>query len=164
MSDALDFFRDDLHAACVYVTPDASPEARDTAERFLLAIAFQESGLRTRIQVTDHGDGPAASFLQFERGGIQGLMRHAKTREVFRAACMLVGCAWDVGEIHALFKTTDGDWLAAVAGRLNLLWYPKKLPTTQNDAWGQYLEIWRPGKPHESRWASSWGRAGELFG
>jgi len=41
-----------------------------------------------------------------------------------------------------------------------LLWtLPSALPTTADEGWTQYLDAWRPGKPHPATWAGHWATA-----
>ena len=48
---------------------------------------------------------------------------------------------------------------AAAAARLLIYSLPGKLPTTSTDGWAQYLDAWRPGKPHAATWAAHWATA-----
>lgn len=133
------------------------------ADVLLLAIALQESdGLKARRQ---YKGGPASSILQFEQGGIRGLVLHERTREPLRAL------------MHRLIYSADGsttdltvrlhiaiehnDVLACGLGRLNLWWYPRGLPAVGDakGGWAQYLDIWRPGKPHPDKWPGNYTTA-----
>lgn len=135
------------------------PDSLD-AQRFLLAIALQESGLQHRRQVGNDGleNGPAASFWQFEQGGgCRGVLSHRST-----ARQMLVMC-----EAFNVTPTPAGLWeamryndiVAAAAARLLIYTLPSKLPTTAAQGWAQYLDGWRPGKPREATWAKNWVQA-----
>lgn len=141
------------------IAPSAS------AERFLLAIAMQESGLRHRRQVIANGteNGPAVSFWQFERaGGCTGALRHPLAAPRARAIC----------EDFNIEATPNGLWegmrfndiVAAAMARLLVFTLPHKLPATAADGWAQYLDAWRPGKPHPSTWAGNWRAATEAVG
>lgn len=138
-----------------------SPEAR----RFLLAIALQESALTRRRQlITGAGEtGPAASFWQFEQGGgCKGVLTHFLVAPCMRRMC----------EHYNVAPTPQGLWeamryqdiVAAIAARLLVYTLPGKLPTTADAGWAQYLEAWRPGKPHPQTWSQAWDTATEIVG
>ena len=83
--------------------PEPSPEA----ERFLLAIAQQESGqsLKHRYQVLRVGDpsrpGRAKGWWQFERsGGVAGVLGHPATKRVAEDLCALALCR--AGQIRSV--------------------------------------------------------------
>jgi hypothetical protein len=130
------------------------------AARILLAIAMQESGLRYRRQVVAGGQetGPAASYWQFERGGgCVGVMTHKAV-----ASKMINICgAYDISPTaSALWEAMRyNDIVAACAARALIYTLPKKLPTTVDEGWSQYLAAWRPGKPHPNTWAAHWHAA-----
>lgn len=134
-----------------------TPDAR----RFMLAIAIQETGLRNRRQViAGRGEvGPAASFWQGEiTGGMcTGVLKHFQVRQCMRRICDHFNVEptperlWEAIRYH--------DILAAVAARLLIYTLPGKLPTTADDGWEQYIEAWRPGKPHRKTWAAAWAIA-----
>lgn len=118
----------------------------------LLAIAMQESGLRTRRQ----GGGPARSLWQFEQsGGIRGVLEHPSSRQYARAACGLQAVAPVSSDVYAAFLSDDQ--LACAFARL-LLW-TDAAPLPQVDdaagAWAYYVRNWRPGKPRPESWAAN---------
>lgn len=131
----------------------------DEASAMLLAIGLQESKFLFRSQM---GSGPARGFWQFERGGgVVGVQLHATTGEHLRKA------AWSLRyptltshDAHAAIQ--HNDVLAAVFARLLLWTLPGRLPDEGEHvlAWQQYLDAWRPGKPHPETWevyyASAW--------
>ena len=124
------------------------------AYRMMTAISGQEAAFKHRRQI----NGPARGLWQFERGGgVRGVLRHPSTARYAKASCevrLIEPKEWDVWEALA-----EHDDLAAIFARL-LLWSdPKKLPTTQDDAWECYLRNWRPGKPHPDRWPKNWSEA-----
>lgn len=122
----------------------------DRAAGQLLAIAMQESGLRYRRQIR----GPARGWFQFELTGLQGVATHPKSQPGFRSLVSTLGYdAATVPELHAVLE--HNDLLAAGCARLLLYTVPRPLPCLgeQDEAWSQYLESWRPGKPHRSRWS-----------
>jgi hypothetical protein len=53
------------------------------------------------------------------------------------------------------------DVVACVFARLLLWTLPQRLPQpTETDmAWRQYIDAWRPGKPHPQRWPERYARA-----
>lgn len=130
------------------------------ARRFLLAIALQESRIDKRRQVTASGkeDGPACSFWQFEKGGgCRGILNHRQTKAIATAIC----------RDYDIEPTEQGLWeamryqdiVAAAAARLLIYTLPSPLPTTAEQGWQQYIDAWRPGKPHPATWAGHWKTA-----
>lgn len=137
------------------------PDTSD-ARRFLLAIAIQESGLRHRRQViTGAGEtGPAASFWQFEQGGgCKGVLEHYLVAPCMRSLCTDFNVPTTPQALWEAMRYSDV--LAAIAARLLLYTLPAKLPTTAEEGWKQYLDAWRPGKPHPDTWARAWASATE---
>lgn len=135
------------------------------AQRFLLAIALQESNLAYRRQLTAGGEeeGPAASFWQFERGGgCKGVLAHAATGVLMTKMCDAYNVKADPLALWEAMRYNDV--VAAVAARLLVYTLPGKLPATAEDGWRQYLAVWRPGKPHPDRWANCWRVATETVG
>lgn len=133
-----------------------SPEVR----RFMIAIALQESGLKHRRQVTNSGleDGPASSYWQFEKnGGCKGALTHHAVKEHMLWVCT----QYDIAPTpEALWEAMRyNDVVAASAARLLIYTLPKKLPVTADDAWAQYVDAWRPGKPHPETWQANWDMA-----
>lgn len=129
------------------------------AERMVLCIALQESRFQHRRQI----GGPARGFWQFEREGVLRLMHHQATKEHLRAAVLALaydaGMASDDISLHAAIE--HNDVLACVLARLNIWWLPQPLPTTEAEAWEQYLKSWRPGRARPETWAECWRLAGE---
>lgn len=146
-----------------------SPDAR----RMLVAIAIQESTLRYRQQVLRIGRhwwewrGPSRGWWQFESVGLRGVLTHRATRAYAREVMTALGYdsppelmpAW-LSELHGALK--HNDVLAAAMARLLLWTLPQALPTTEVEGWGQYLQAWRPGRPHGG-WPRSWGMAQEVI-
>lgn len=130
------------------------------AQRILLAIAIQETGLRNRRQViAGKGEtGPAASFWQFEQGGgCKGVLEHYLVAPCMRGLCADFNVPATPAGLWEAMRYNDV--LAAIAARLLVYTLPGKLPTTAEDGWRQYIEAWRPGKPHISTWAAAWETA-----
>lgn len=138
--------------------PD-SPQSR----RFLVAIALQESKINHRRQLTASGaeNGPAASFWQFEKGGgCAGLFRHHATEDKIVRICSIFNIEANAASLWEAMRFND--IVAAAAARLLIYTLPDKLPLNSVDGWAQYLDAWRPGKPHESTWAAHWVSAGRV--
>lgn len=126
-----------------------------SARRLLLAIGYQESGFKDRIQTIG---GHARGFWQFERGGgSKGVLDHAATGTIATDLCNWFNVNPDPASLWLAVGTND--LLAAACARL-LLWSdPKPLPAIKADAWDYYNRVWRPGKPHPDRWNISWNFA-----
>jgi hypothetical protein len=135
-----------------------SPEARVLS----MAIAGQESGWTYRVQ---QGDGPGHSFFQFEhgtpasRGGVTGLVMHPVAAPILRQFCSDWEILFDIGEIYKAIVFCDP--LAYCCTRLLLWTDPAPLPVLgdQAGAWGQYLSLWRPGKPKPESWPARYAAA-----
>lgn len=128
----------------------ASPDA----VRMLVAIAIQESNLLHRKQVV----GPARGWWQFEVNGVRGVMKHNATSNYVRMILAELGYAgMSATEVHQVVE--HNDTIAGVLARLNLWWLPSALPTEIEEGWNQYIEAWRPGKPHRHRWDRAWEAA-----
>lgn len=132
------------------------------AERFMLAIALQESRVKYRKQIGQQGmpTGPANSYWQFERGGgVKGVLNHASTKNRIAKILALYDInnseqdVWEAMRYH--------DIVAACMARLLIFTLPNKLPTTAQQGWDQYISAWRPGKPHRATWDGFWNQAGE---
>jgi hypothetical protein len=137
-----------------------SPEARVV----LVAIALQETGLRSRWQIlNDGGKGPARGLWQFERGGVAGVHRHHSTHEHLRLLCRDVDCNFEPSAILAMLEHND----QLAAGVARLLLYSDAYPLPRVDdadgAWNLYAErTWRPGKPHAHTWKANHAKACEV--
>ena len=141
----------DLAALGIQDAPDA--------RRFLMAIALQESALRYRRQVVGGKEvGPASSYWQFERGGgCRGVLTHRRVGDKMVSIC----------RDYCIEPTEAGLWeamryqdiVAAAAARLLIYTLPSALPTTAAEGWRQYLDAWRPGKPHPATWPGHWATA-----
>ncbi|MCO7468855.1 hypothetical protein NJG16_02095 [Stenotrophomonas maltophilia] len=131
-----------------------SPEARV----LMLAISGQESGLAHRQQVK----GPARGLWQFEQGGgVRGVLNHPSTRAAAAALCAARDV--DASQAAVYARLDRDDILAAGFARLLLFTLPQRLPAIGNvsQAWAQYLDAWRPGKPHINRWPACYRAAVE---
>jgi hypothetical protein len=132
------------------------------AERMLIAIALQESGLRHRVQVTNNGPGPARGLWQFERGGgVTGVLGHRGSSRAAHALCAELLVTPDPSVVHDALA--QNDLLACGFARL-LLWTDHRpLPDSEAAGWDYYLRNWRPGKPHPQTWARHWRTAEETL-
>ncbi len=132
---------------------------RPAATAMLLAIAMQESRLEHRQQI----GGPARGFWQFEKGGgVAGVLRHPLTAgHAQKALCDLryPGAVASPETVYAVLA--HNDTLAAVFARLLLWTVPGRLPTVNEPeiGWQQYLDGWRPGKPHRETWNTFFSEA-----
>jgi len=135
------------------------------ARHFMLAIALQESALvRRRQLINGAGEtGPAVSFWQFEQGGgCKGVLTHFQVAQCMRRMCVEFNVTptaqglWEAMRYH--------DVIAAIAARLLIYTLPDQLPATPEQGWEQYMDAWRPGKPHPNTWAQAWSTAAETVG
>ena len=134
------------------------PERMNTqaARAMLLAIGLQESRFTHRRQIR----GPARGFWQFEVAGVRGILTHRLTRQPITE--VLHRLQYQLNEATAIQPVLEhNDILAAAFARLNLWWLPTRLPTATQpvQAWEQYLETWRPGRPHPHTWEGFYQRA-----
>jgi len=141
------------------------PAPTDISRRFLLAVALQESEIKARYQNSPGiTPGPARGFWQFEReGGVAGVLNHRASSEL---AAKLCSACWVRHESGAVWRALEGhDRLATGFARLLLWTDPPPLPVTEADAWDCYnRRLWRPGKPHPSKWPLNWAAASNAIG
>ena len=126
------------------------------AKAMLLAIGLQESRFEHRRQI----GGPAHGFWQFEAGGgVRGVLNHAQTSNAIRHVCSERGVKPTVNDCYEAI--VDDDVLACAFARLLLYTVPGKLPNQdeRQKGWEQYIEGWRPGKPHRYTWDAFYDRA-----
>lgn len=126
------------------------------AERFLLAIAMQESNLEHRAQVpVAHAHG----YWQFEPIGcaeairIDNLLGGRFLRELNLPRVP--------ERLHEALQWSEVGMV--VCARLMLWPVPAPLPGPWEQAvgWRQYVRAWKPGKPHPHRWVHAWVTAGQ---
>lgn len=135
------------------------------AHVLLLAIALQESKAQHRKQI----GGPARGFLQFEQGGVKGVLSHQASSKHATKLWADLGyrpTSISIAEVHLALE--HNDILACGLARLLLWTLPTAIPTIGSPgaaalAWGQYVEAWRPGKPHPETWPGHYRRAAEVF-
>jgi len=96
-------------------------------------------------------------------GGVRGVMTHRSTSSIARDLLMRLSIPVTVEAAHAALEFND--LLAVGFARLNLLWLPGTLPGPDDSAegWRQYIEAWRPGKPHVGTWSKWYSTAWEAL-
>jgi hypothetical protein len=147
----IDLARDVVIPAAYRLLPAAM--GTPAATRQLLAIGYQESRFEHRRQIK----GPARGLWQFERGGgVAAVLSHRSTKHALATAWRELQYPGAPTADACYAAIEHNDILAAVFARL-LLWpLPFALPTTEADGWDQYLEAWRPGRPHRETWPTAW--------
>lgn len=161
MVSTVAFLTDIIDPGLEFLRSLGGPQVTAEARRFLLAIAQQESGpqLNARYQGSPStSPGPARGFWQFEQGGgVAGVRGHNSSKNLAAAICDR--CAIQ-NQNQAVWRSLEAhDLLAVSFARLLVLTSPKALPKTQQEGWQQYLDLWRPGKPHPDSWPSNWSNA-----
>ena len=128
--------------------------ANENAVMLMTAIGFQESRFLYRRQ---RGGGPARGFWQFEKGGVEAVLKHSVGDIAGDVMYNMSMFDADVGYIMQAIEYND--FLAAVFARLLLFTNPKLIPTfctaNKDELWRYYLETWRPGKPRPETWDKS---------
>lgn len=155
------YLRDYVIPAAYSVLPAAM--GTEPAMAMLLAIALQESKAANRFQI----GGPAKGFWQFEAGGgVYGVLSHGATQKHARLALTFLcyPASMTSTGIHAVLE--HNDVLAAVFARLLLWTVPASLPGQHEPekAWSQYLDAWRPGRPHPLAWPENYAVAWDAVG
>jgi hypothetical protein len=128
----------------------------DEARAMLIAIALQESRFQHRVQIK----GPARGFWQFELGGgIRGVLNHSASKQYIRS--VLDALCYDYLPDTSYLAVMHNDVLACAYARLLLWTLPEALPPRDDpeEAWAQYQEAWRPGKPHPETWKNFYEQA-----
>lgn len=128
----------------------------DEARAMLIAIALQESRFEHRAQI----GGPARGFWQFELGGgVRGVLNHPGSKQYIRH--VLDSLAYDYLPETSYEAIKNNDVLACCYARLLLWTLPDVLPTRGEDeeSWKQYIDAWRPGKPHRESWDAFYAAA-----
>lgn len=156
MMELEDITRDAITPAMEIIGLPMTPKALT----LMLAIGLQESRFTHRRQM---GNGPAAGFWQFERGGgVKGVLKHPASELKAVKLCGARGV--DAAPLAVWEALQVDDVLAAGFARLLLLTDPKPLPDVADElgAWAYYLWCWRPGKPHPETWPELHRRAREF--
>lgn len=138
------------------------PPTMDTppARAMSLAICLQESALEYRRQI----GGPARGYGQFEIGGVRGVLRHPATKPHIERVLEALDYHGEASDTHGCHEAIEhNDVLMAAFIRLNLYWLPNLLPVRGDPegGWLQYIEAWRPGKPHRKPWNENFANAWE---
>ena len=131
------------------------------AVAMLLSIGLQESRFAYRRQI----GGPARGFYQFERGGgVKGVLSHHATQGLICA--VLDRLEYDRSVDTSYVAIEHNDALATVYARLLLWTLPDTLPGPgeYEKAWGQYIDAWRPGRPHRDSFDDFYRQAWEVCG
>lgn len=149
---------DDVMTVAIRPALSLLPQKMDTPEavRMLLAIGLQESLFSNRKQIR----GPAHGFWQFEPSGVEGVMWHHSSQEYAQGLCQILNYPFDEQTVYEAVR--HNDVLAAGFARLLLWRLPDPLPTIAPEAWAQYIEAWRPGKPRRALWSDNWTKAGDV--
>lgn len=136
------------------------PPKLDSAEAkaMLMAIAMQESRWDHRRQI----GGPARGFWQFEFGGIKGVLAHKASQPLIHA--VLDRLDYDHVPDTSYVAIEHNDVLAFAYARCLLWTLPGALPARgeAGEGWEQYIEAWRPGKPHSETWDAFYAEAWRL--
>lgn len=120
------------------------------AKAMLLAIGLQESRFKYRVQLPN---GPAHGFWQFEKaGGVRAVLTNAVTAPLI--VPVLQTLQYRANEAECYAAIVHNDVLATCFARLLLWSVPGRLagPTESQRGWENYLNGWRPGKPHRDTW------------
>lgn len=133
-----------------------SPAAR----AMVLTICLQESRLTHRAQI----GGPAHGYAQFELGGVRGVLAHAASKVHIRGVLAALDYPPDSTDAECYAAIQHNDILAAAFARLLLYTLPQALPARNNTAGGlsQYLQAWRPGRPHPDVWPANFETAWDV--
>ena len=157
------FLRDVMRPTAAWCQREARIPFSHDSDRFLLAVALQESECTHRAQITRSGaPGPARSFWQGERTGgmVAGVLgfQTARIQDMSRALYAAAGVSPDA---YAIWRAIEWhDALAHGLARLLLFTDPYRIPTEQDAAWACYAaRLWRPGKPRPAEWPDNWAAA-----
>ena len=113
----------------------------------IVTICLQESRLKYRRQI----NGPARGYAQFEQGGgVRGVLTHQASKPHIKAVLYALDYDQDLDAEGCWIAIEHNDILAAAFARLLLYTLPQALPARNAPgmAWSQYLQGWRPGRPH----------------
>jgi hypothetical protein len=129
-----------------------SPQARVQ----LLAIALQESSLRTRTQ---DANGPARGLWEFERGGVLAVLNNPASMQRAIELCRAFAVAPIPSDVY--YTLPHDDLFACGMARLMLWCDPHPLPALgdADDAWVCYQKNWGPGKPRPQDWSANYAAA-----
>jgi hypothetical protein len=128
------------------------------ARAMVIAICLQESRLIYRQQL----GGPAHGYAQFELGGgVRGVLTHAASKRLAQAVLGALDYSPGASPAEVYAAIEHHDILAAALARLLLWTLPQPLPgqNAPDLGWQQYLQAWRPGKPHRDTWDGFFNQA-----
>jgi len=135
-----------IYKATVSLLPPRldSPEAK----AMMIAIAMQESRWDERRQI----GGPARGFFQFELAGVRGVLNHKTSQPII--CSVLDRLDYDYQPMTSFEAITHNDVLAFSYARCLLWTLPDPLPLRgeAGEGYRQYIESWRPGRPHRASW------------
>ena len=141
-------------------TASLLPEKLDSkeAKAMLITIAMQESRWDERRQI----GGPARGFFQFEFNGVKGVLNHKATQPLIFS--VLDRLDYDHTPATSFNAIEHNDVLAFAYARCLLWSLPQPLPIQGefDESWQQYIDAWRPGKPHRPSWNAFYGKAWEI--
>ena len=128
------------------------------AKAMLIAIAMQESRWDERRQI----GGPARGFFQFELAGVRGVLNHKASQPAIFS--VLDRLDYDHTPNTSFAAIEHNDPLAFAYARCLLWTLPGPLPARgeAEEGWAQYLEAWRPGRPHPATWSKFFNDAWNL--
>lgn len=158
----IDDFVIHIHSRIIPAALDLLPSKMDTPEARaeILAIGLQESRFKARRQLPN---GPANGFWQFERGGgVTGVLTHPDTKPLLLPILKTLRYPADVAACYEAIR--HNDVLAVIFARLLLWTVPGSLAksTETVKGWTQYLNAWRPGKPHVATWSDCFNAAWDV--
>jgi hypothetical protein len=132
----------------------------DRARVLLVAIAGQESGMKSRRQ----SPGPARGWFQFEEaGGVAGVLKNPLTSAPAQNICAQLDIPPDVATVYEAIAWSDA--LSVAFARL-LVWSdPAELPVVgeRDRAWQYYIRNWRPGRARPESWSDRYAVAVETI-
>lgn len=140
------------------------------SKAMLVAIALQESRFEHRFQVINAPGvkGPARGFWQFEKGGgvrgVRGwIFKNPQSKAYAEDALAKLGYK-SASEDERYTAIEHNDVLACLFARCLLWTLPQALPQEgeREKAWEQYIDGWRPGKPHRATWDDCYDLAWEV--
>src|SRR3954447_12570847 len=143
-----------IHPTLEWMGPpfDSAPAAL-----FLLTVQQQEDKLCTRCQAQN---GPARGLWQFEPTGTYDVLINSFTAHHAEQVLNKLDVTAR-SPLHICNSFQFNDRLACAFARLLLWSHPKPLPPwgQMGEAWSQYVQLWRPGKPHPLEWPHNYQAA-----
>ncbi|HWL68534.1 MAG TPA: hypothetical protein VNS22_09140 [Geminicoccus sp.] len=157
------FLRNVMRPTAAWCQREAGIPFSLDSDRFLLAVALQESQCTHRAQITRSGaPGPARSYWQGEKtGGMVAGVLNFHAENIQKMSRALYAAAGVIPDPYAIWRAIEWhDALAHGLARLLLLTDPYRIPTEQSAAWDCYAaRLWRPGRPRPEEWPENWQAA-----